>query len=49
MVEQGEDVIGIIDRYIEASGGQPVLRDPITRERLGATKAKAKAKVPAQA
>jgi teichoic acid transport system ATP-binding protein len=32
---QGEDVISIVDRYIEASGGAPVLRDPVTRERLG--------------
>src|SRR5580658_2080379 len=36
MVMQGEDVIGIIDRYIEASGGTPVVRDPVTRQRLGA-------------
>jgi teichoic acid transport system ATP-binding protein len=35
MVMQGEDVIGIIDRYIEASGGAPVIRDPETRERVG--------------
>jgi teichoic acid transport system ATP-binding protein len=35
MVMQGEDVIGIIDKYIEASGGAPVLRDPVTRKRLG--------------
>jgi teichoic acid transport system ATP-binding protein len=31
---QGEDVIGIIDRYIDASGGKPVERDPVTRERV---------------
>ena len=37
MVLQGEDVIGIIDKYIEASGGAPVARDPVTRERLGST------------
>jgi teichoic acid transport system ATP-binding protein len=34
IVEQGTDVIGIVDRYIEASGGEPVLRDPVTRERI---------------
>ena len=34
IVTQGDDVIGIIDQYIEASGGAPVLRDPETRERL---------------
>jgi teichoic acid transport system ATP-binding protein len=33
MVMQGEDVIGIIDRYIAASGGKPVVRDPQTGER----------------
>ncbi|HLQ55475.1 MAG TPA: hypothetical protein VK162_14540, partial [Streptosporangiaceae bacterium] len=37
IVMQGEDVIGIIDRYIDASGGTPVIRDPVTRERLGGT------------
>src|SRR5580658_5032324 len=35
MVMEGEDVIGIIDQYIAASGGSPVLRDPVTRKRLG--------------
>ena len=35
MVTQGEDVTGIIDKYIEASGGAPVSRDPETGERLG--------------
>src|SRR5580698_7796184 len=35
MVTQGEDVTGIIDRYIEASGGAPVPRDPETGERIG--------------
>jgi teichoic acid transport system ATP-binding protein len=30
MVAQGEDVTGIIDKYIEASGGTPVMRDPET-------------------
>jgi teichoic acid transport system ATP-binding protein len=34
IVEQGEDVIGIIDRYIEASGGRPVDRDPVTGARV---------------
>lgn len=33
---QGEDVIDIIDRYIEASGGEPVTRDPVTRRRISA-------------
>ena len=40
MVMQGEDVIGIIDQYIEASGGAPVARDPVTRERLGGERRK---------
>jgi teichoic acid transport system ATP-binding protein len=35
MVTQGEDVTGIIDKYIEASGGSPVLRDPETGQRIG--------------
>jgi teichoic acid transport system ATP-binding protein len=35
IVTQGEDVVGIIDKYIDASGGTPVLRDPVTRARLG--------------
>jgi teichoic acid transport system ATP-binding protein len=34
IVEQGEDVIGIIDRYIDASGGRPVDRDPVTGARI---------------
>jgi teichoic acid transport system ATP-binding protein len=34
IVEQGEDVISIVDRYIAASGGDPVLRDPVTRRRI---------------
>ena len=42
MVMQGEDVIGIIDRYIAASGGARVVRDPVTRERLGGTRVPAK-------
>ncbi len=33
---QGENVIDIIDRYIEASGGEPVTRDPVTRRRISA-------------
>jgi len=44
MVMQGEDVVGIIDQYIEASGGTPVPRDPITRERLGMNKPRIPAK-----
>jgi teichoic acid transport system ATP-binding protein len=35
MVMEGDDVTGIIDQYIEASGGQPVMRDPETGHRLG--------------
>ncbi|HEX3492201.1 MAG TPA: ABC transporter ATP-binding protein [Streptosporangiaceae bacterium] len=35
IVTQGADVVGIIDKYIEASGGAPVLRDPVTGARLG--------------
>jgi teichoic acid transport system ATP-binding protein len=35
MVTQGEDVTGIIDKYIEASGGAPVSRDPETGQRIG--------------
>jgi hypothetical protein len=31
---QGEDVIGIIDRYIDAVGGEKVARDPVTRKRI---------------
>lgn len=38
LVMQGEDVPGIIDRYIEASGGAPVTRDPVTGERVGASR-----------
>jgi teichoic acid transport system ATP-binding protein len=34
IVAQGEDVIGIIDRYIDAAGGKPIERDPVTRERI---------------
>ena len=36
IVEQGEDVIGVVDRYIAASGGEPVLRDPATKQRIKA-------------
>jgi len=36
IVEQGEDVIGIIDQYIGASGGEKVTRDPVTRKRISA-------------
>src|SRR5690349_17323831 len=35
MVMEGVDVTGIIDQYIAASGGQPVMRDPETGHRLG--------------
>ena len=42
MVMQGEDVIGIIDRYIDASGGAPVVRDPVTGERIGSARIPAK-------
>ena len=34
IVEQGEDVISIVDRYIAASGGEPVKRHPVTRMRI---------------
>jgi teichoic acid transport system ATP-binding protein len=36
MVMEGEDVINIIDKYIAASGGSPVLRDPVTGRRIKA-------------
>jgi teichoic acid transport system ATP-binding protein len=39
MVTQGEDVTGIIDKYIEASGGTPVVRDPETGQRVGSNQA----------
>ena len=39
IVTQGEDVIGIIDQYIEASGGTPVVRDPETGQRVGSNQA----------
>jgi teichoic acid transport system ATP-binding protein len=38
VVKEGEDVVGIIDEYIDASGGAPVQRDPVTRQRLGLAK-----------
>jgi teichoic acid transport system ATP-binding protein len=34
IAQQGDDVIGIIDEYIEASGGARVQRDPVTRARV---------------
>jgi teichoic acid transport system ATP-binding protein len=34
IVKLGDDVISIIDEYIAASGGAPVLRDPLTRARV---------------
>jgi teichoic acid transport system ATP-binding protein len=34
IVMQGDDVISIVDKYIDASGGIPVERDPQTRRRL---------------
>jgi teichoic acid transport system ATP-binding protein len=34
IVMQGEDVISIVDKYIAASGGEPVERDPVTRRRI---------------
>jgi teichoic acid transport system ATP-binding protein len=39
MVKQGEDVIGIIDEYIAASGGQPVEREEGSGRRLVAGRA----------
>jgi teichoic acid transport system ATP-binding protein len=36
IVKQGEDVIGVIDDYIAASGGAPIMRDPVTRARVKA-------------
>jgi teichoic acid transport system ATP-binding protein len=36
IMDQGDDVIGIIDAYIAASGGEPVTRDPVTRKRISA-------------
>jgi len=44
MVMEGDDVIGIIDRYIEASGGAPVTRDPETGARIGAPRRRMAAK-----
>ncbi|HTX85502.1 MAG TPA: hypothetical protein VME44_25225, partial [Streptosporangiaceae bacterium] len=34
IVMQGDDVISIVDKYIDASGGIPVERDPVSRRRL---------------
>jgi len=34
IVKEGEDVISIVDEYIAASGGDQVLRDPVTRARI---------------
>jgi teichoic acid transport system ATP-binding protein len=34
IVTEGADVITIVDKYIAASGGEPVLRDPVTRRRI---------------
>ena len=34
IVMHGDDVIGIVDKYIDVSGGIPVERDPVTRRRL---------------
>jgi teichoic acid transport system ATP-binding protein len=34
IVMQGTDVPEIVDRYIAASGGAPVARDPVTRKRI---------------
>src|SRR5215471_10111532 len=36
IVDQGEAVISVVDRYTAASGGQPVARDPVTRRRIKA-------------
>jgi teichoic acid transport system ATP-binding protein len=36
IVKQGEDVIGIIDEYIAASGGAPIMRDATTGARIKA-------------
>jgi teichoic acid transport system ATP-binding protein len=36
IVRQGEDVVGIIDEYIAASGGDPIVRDPVTKRRIKA-------------
>jgi teichoic acid transport system ATP-binding protein len=44
MVMEGDDVIGIIDRYIEASGGARVTRDPETGARIGTPRRRMAAK-----
>ena len=46
MVTQGEDVTGIIDKYIEASGGTPVVRDPETGQRVGSQAARRREPAP---
>jgi teichoic acid transport system ATP-binding protein len=46
MVTQGEDVTGIIDKYIEASGGSPVVRDPETGQRVGSSQARRREPAP---
>jgi teichoic acid transport system ATP-binding protein len=46
MVAQGEDVTGIIDKYIEASGGNPVVRDPETGQRVGNNQARRREPAP---
>ena len=48
LVMQGEDVPGIIDRYIDASGGTPVVRDPETGQRLGSPKRAAPKRIAAK-
>jgi teichoic acid transport system ATP-binding protein len=34
IVKQSDDVITTVDEYIAASGGAPVMRDPVTRRRI---------------
>jgi teichoic acid transport system ATP-binding protein len=34
IVKQSDDVISTVDEYIAASGGAPVMRDPVTRRRI---------------
>jgi teichoic acid transport system ATP-binding protein len=48
LVMEGEDVPGIIDRYIDASGGTPVIRDPETGQRLGGPKRAAPKRIAAK-
>jgi teichoic acid transport system ATP-binding protein len=49
IVTQGTDVTGIIDRYISASGGKRVDRDPVSGERLIGREPKNRGKTPAKA